>query len=68
MSRLVGADPAPGLASIGPAYDDGFLWHDQDTFHDSFCQETIELDTGHASPATRPAAVLQLIINAAGAV
>ena len=130
VSRLVGADPAPGLASIGPAYDDGFLWHDQDTFHDSFCQdldhtesmvlattqrptarrclddlagqpawrtrpswyqvsaqdrmiapesqrwmarridarETIELDTGHASPATRPAAVLQLIINAAGAV
>ena len=130
VSRLVGADPAPGLASIGPAYDDGFLWHDQDTFHDSFCQdldhtesmvlattqrptarrclddvagqpawrtrpswyqvsaqdrmiapesqrwmarridarETIELDTGHASPVTRPAAVLHLIINAAGAV
>jgi hypothetical protein len=31
-------------------------------------RETIELDTGHASFATRPTAVLELIINAAGAV
>jgi pimeloyl-ACP methyl ester carboxylesterase len=123
-------DPAPGLASIRPAFDDAFLWHGQDTFHDSFCQdlddteslvmatsqrptarrclddvtgrpawktkpswyqvsardrmirpeaqrwmahridarETIELDTGHASFATRPTEVLELIINAAEAV
>jgi pimeloyl-ACP methyl ester carboxylesterase len=123
-------DPAPGLASVGPAFDDDFLWHRQDTFHNSFCQdlddteslvmatsqrptarrcfddligqpawktkrswyqvsaqdrmirpdtqrwiakriharETIELDTGHASFATRPAEVLELILNAAKAV
>jgi pimeloyl-ACP methyl ester carboxylesterase len=124
-----GTDPAPGLASIGPAFDDDFLWHGQDTFHDSFCQdlddteslimatsqrptarrcfddltgqpawrtkpswyqvsaqdrmirpetqrwmaqriharETIELDTSHASFATRPTEVLELILNAADA-
>jgi pimeloyl-ACP methyl ester carboxylesterase len=123
-------DPAPGLASIGRAFDDGFLWHGQETFHDSFCQdlddieslvmatsqrptarrcfddpsgqpawktkpswyqvstqdrmigpesqrwmarrirarEIIELDTSHASLATRPTEVLELITNAADAV
>jgi pimeloyl-ACP methyl ester carboxylesterase len=125
-----GPDPAPGLASVGPAFDDDFLWHSQDTFHDSFChdlddtesfvmattqkptarrcfddlsgepawktkqswyqvsaqdrmirpetqrwmakrihaRETIELDTSHASFATRPNEVLDLITNAAAAV
>jgi pimeloyl-ACP methyl ester carboxylesterase len=120
----------PGAASISPAFDDGFLWHSQDTFHDSFCRdlddteslvlattqrplarrcyhdhtgqpawktkqswyqvstqdrmirpetqrwmaeriharETIELATSHASFATRPTEVLELIINAADAV
>jgi pimeloyl-ACP methyl ester carboxylesterase len=115
-------DPAP--------FDDDFLWHRQDTFHDAFCQdlddteslvmattqrplarrcfddvtgepawdtkpswyqvsaqdrmippqtqrkmaeriharETIELDTSHASFATRPTQVLELITNAAAAV
>jgi pimeloyl-ACP methyl ester carboxylesterase len=129
-SILAGADLPPGAASIGPAFDDGFLWHGQDTFHDSFCRdlddteslvlattqrplarrcfrdrtgepawrtkpswyqvstqdrmlrpesqrwmaermhahETIELDTSHASFATRPTEVLDLIITAAGAV
>ena len=127
---LSSTDPAPGLASISPAFDDDFLWHGQDTFHDSFCQdlddteslvmatsqrptarrcfddltgqpawktqpswyqvsaqdrmirpetqrwmakriharETIELDTSHASFATRPTEVLELITNAAHAV
>jgi pimeloyl-ACP methyl ester carboxylesterase len=126
-SMLDGTDRAPGLASIRPAFDDSFLWHDQDTFHDSFCQdlddtesivlatsqrptarrcfddvtgqpawktkpswyqvsaqdrmirpenqrwmaqrvharETIELDTSHASFATRPNEVLALITSAA---
>jgi pimeloyl-ACP methyl ester carboxylesterase len=127
---LAGSDPAPGLASISTAFDDDFLWHRQDTFHDAFCQdiddteaiimattqrplarrcfedvtgepawktkpswyqvsaqdrmippqtqrkmaeriharETIELDTSHASFATRPTEVLELITNAAAAV
>jgi pimeloyl-ACP methyl ester carboxylesterase len=131
LSRLwAGPDPAPGLASVSPAFDDDFLWHRQDTFHDSFChdlddteslvmattqrptarrcfddlsgepawktkqswyqvsaqdrmirpetqrwmakrihaRETIELDTSHASFATRPTEVLELITNAAAAV
>ena len=127
LSRTV---PAPGWASISAAFDDDFLWHGQDTFHDSFCQdlddteslvmattqrplarrcvddhtgepawrtkqswyqvsardrmirpetqrwmasriharETIELDTSHASFATRPTEVLELITTAADAV
>jgi pimeloyl-ACP methyl ester carboxylesterase len=129
-SILAGSDPGPGLASISAAYDDDFLWHRQDTFHDAFCQdlddteslimaatqrplarrcfedvtqepawntkpswyqvstqdrmippqtqrkmaeriharETIELDTSHASFATRPTEVLELITNAAATV
>lgn len=128
--NLASSDPAPGWASISPAFDDDLLWHRQDTFHDSFCQdlddteslvmattqrpltrrclddvtgepawktkpswyqvsaqdrmippqtqrwmakrilarETIELDTSHASFATRPTQVLELITNAAAAV
>ncbi|HWX98775.1 MAG TPA: alpha/beta hydrolase [Mycobacterium sp.] len=124
------SDPAPGWASVSPAFDDDFLWHRQDTFHDSFCRdlddieslvmattqrplarrclddvteepawktkpswyqvsgqdrmilpqsqrwmakriharETIELDTSHASFATRPTQVLELITNAASAI
>jgi pimeloyl-ACP methyl ester carboxylesterase len=131
VSRILAATvPPPGMASIRPAFDDDFLWHSQDTFHDSFCQdlddteslvmattqkplarrcfddhtgepawktkqswyqvsaqdrmippeterwmakrigarETIELDTSHASFATRPTQVLELITNAADAV
>jgi pimeloyl-ACP methyl ester carboxylesterase len=129
-SILAGTVPPPGAASISPAFDDEFLWHSQDTFHDSFCRdlddteslvmattqrplarrcyddhagepawktkpswyqvsaqdrmirpetqrwmarrinarETIELDASHASFATRPTEVLELISNAADAV
>ena len=129
-SILAGADPPPGAASLGPAFDDDFVWHGQDTFHDSFCRdlddteslvlattqrplarrcfrdaagepawrikpswyqvstqdrmlrpesqrwmaermqarETIELDTSHASFATRPREILELIVAAADAV
>jgi pimeloyl-ACP methyl ester carboxylesterase len=129
-SILARTVPPPGAASVGPAFDDDFLWHGQDTFHASFCQdleateamvlatsqrptarrcfdevtgqpawkakpcwyqisaqdrmirpederrmaqrvharETIELDTSHASFATRPAEVLELIIRAADGV
>ncbi|MDQ1578955.1 MAG: hypothetical protein QOE21_1642 [Microbacteriaceae bacterium] len=37
--NLASSDPAPGWASISPAFDDDFLWHRQDTFHDAFCQD-----------------------------
>ena len=129
-SILAGTVLPPGAASITPAFDDGFLWHSQDTFHDSFCRdlddteslvlattqrplarrcyhdhtgqpawktkpswyqvstqdrmirpeterwmaermharEIIELDTSHASFATRPTEVLELITSAADAV
>jgi pimeloyl-ACP methyl ester carboxylesterase len=129
-SILARTVPPPGVAGLSPAFDDDFLWHSQDTFHDSFCQDlddteslvmattqrptarrclddhtgepvwktkpswyqvsaqdrmippeterwmanriharqTIELDTSHASMATRPAEVLELITNAADAV
>jgi pimeloyl-ACP methyl ester carboxylesterase len=129
-SILARTVPPPGAASVSPAFDDDFLWHSQDTFHDSFCQdlddteslvmattqrplarrcyddhtgepawktkqswyqvsaqdrmippetqrwmanriharETIELDTSHASLATRPTEILELITNAADAV
>jgi pimeloyl-ACP methyl ester carboxylesterase len=129
-SILAGTVLPPGAASISPAFDDGFLWHSQDTFHDSFgrdlddteslvmattqrplarrcyrdhsgepawktkqswyqvstqdrmirpetqrwmaerihARETIELDTSHASFATRPTEVVELITNAADAV
>jgi hypothetical protein len=36
-SILANCDAPPGWAGIGPAFDDDFLWHRQDTFHDSFC-------------------------------
>jgi len=130
QSILASAVLPPGAASISPAFDDGFLWHSQDTFHDSFCRdladtesfvmattqrplarrcyhdhagepawktkpswyqvstqdrmirpetgrwmaermharEIIELDTSHASFATRPTEVLELITSAADAV
>jgi pimeloyl-ACP methyl ester carboxylesterase len=123
-------DPAPGLTSLRPAFDEDFLWHGQETFHESFCHDlddtealimattqrptarrcledparepawkskpswfqvstmdrmippatqqwmgrrirarkTIELETSHASLATRPAEVLELIITACDAV
>ncbi|MFG1932163.1 alpha/beta hydrolase [Mycobacterium sp. NPDC048908] len=126
-SILSCSDPAPGSASISAAFDEEFLWHRQDTFHDAFCQdldnteslimattqrplarrcfrdltqepawntkpswyqvsaqdrmippqtqrmmaqriharEIIELDTSHASFATRPTEVVELILNAA---
>src|SRR5271155_2556464 len=117
-SILASSDPAPGLASISPAFDDDLLWHRQDTeslvmattqrplarrcFDDVtgepawntkpswyqvsaqdrmippqtqrkmaeriHARETIELDTSHASFATRPTQVLELITNAAAAV
>jgi pimeloyl-ACP methyl ester carboxylesterase len=38
-SILARTVPPPGVAGLIPAFDDDFLWHSQDTFHDSFCQD-----------------------------
>ena len=38
-SSMWATDPAPGVASISPAFKDGFVWHGLDTFRDSFCQD-----------------------------
>lgn len=31
-------DLAPGLAGLVPAFDDDFVWHSQESFHDSFAR------------------------------
>ena len=49
-------DPAPGLASIGHAFDDDFLWHGQDTFHDSFCQDLDDTESMVMATSQRPTA------------
>ncbi|MDT5334299.1 MAG: hypothetical protein QOF31_5596 [Mycobacterium sp.] len=38
---LASSDPAPGWTSISPAFDDDFLWHRQDTFHDAFARTSM---------------------------
>jgi pimeloyl-ACP methyl ester carboxylesterase len=48
--------PAPGLASISPAFDDDFLWHRQDSFHDSFCQDLDETEALVMAKTQRPLA------------
>jgi hypothetical protein len=53
-SIFASSDPAPGLASISPAFDDDFLWHRQDTFHDAFCHDLD--DTESLVMATNPEA------------
>jgi hypothetical protein len=50
----------PGWASVSPAFDDDFLWHRQDTFHDSFCRDLDDIES--LVMATQ---VLELITNAA---
>jgi hypothetical protein len=51
-----GTDPAPALASISPAFDDDFLWHRQDTFHDSFCQDLDDTESLIMATTQRPTA------------
>ena len=51
------SDPAPGLASIGPAFDDGFVWHRQDTFHDAFCQDLDDTEALVMATTQRPLAL-----------
>ena len=55
-SILASSDPAPGLASISRAFDDDFLWHRQDTFHDSFCQDLDDTESRVMAAAQRPLA------------
>jgi pimeloyl-ACP methyl ester carboxylesterase len=55
-SIFAGGPPAPGLASISPAFDDDFLWHRQETFHDSFCQDLDETESLIMAATQRPLA------------
>ncbi|MGD1108773.1 MAG: alpha/beta hydrolase [Mycobacterium sp.] len=54
--NLASSDPAPGWASIGPAFDDDFLWHRQDTFHDAFCQDLDDTESLVMATTQRPLA------------
>src|SRR3982074_2864035 len=53
-SMWAGTGPAPGLASIGHAFDDDFRWHRQDTFHDSFCQDLDDTQSLVMATSQRP--------------
>jgi pimeloyl-ACP methyl ester carboxylesterase len=55
-SILASSDPAPGLASISPAFDDDFLWHRQDTFHDAFCHDLDDTESLVMATTQRPLA------------
>jgi pimeloyl-ACP methyl ester carboxylesterase len=55
-SILAGSDPAPGWASISPAFDDDLLWHRQDTFHDAFCQDLDDTESLIMATTQRPLA------------
>src|SRR3984885_2147140 len=54
--NLASIDPAPGLASISSAFDDDFLWHRQDTFHDAFCQDLDDTESLVMATTQRPLA------------
>jgi pimeloyl-ACP methyl ester carboxylesterase len=55
-SILASSDPAPGLASISPAFDDDFLWHRQDTFHDALCHDLDDTESLVMATTQRPLA------------
>ena len=55
-SILASSDPAPGWASVSPAFDDDFLWHRQDTFHDAFCQDLDDTESLVMATTQRPLA------------
>jgi pimeloyl-ACP methyl ester carboxylesterase len=54
--NLASSDPAPGWASISPAFEDDFLWHRQDTFHDGFCQDLDDTESLVMATTQRPLA------------
>jgi pimeloyl-ACP methyl ester carboxylesterase len=56
QSILAGTVLPPGAASISPAFDDGFLWHSQDTFHDSFCSDLDDSESLVMATTQRPLA------------
>ena len=55
-SILASSDAPPGWADIGPAFDDDSLWHRQDTFHDSFCQDLDDTESLVMATTQRPLA------------
>jgi pimeloyl-ACP methyl ester carboxylesterase len=55
-SILAQGDAPPGWSSIGPAFGDEFLWHRQETFHDSFCQDLDVVESLVMATTQRPLA------------
>jgi hypothetical protein len=55
-SILAWSDPAPGWASVSPAFDDDSLWHRQDAFHDSFCHDLDDIESLVMATTQRPLA------------
>jgi pimeloyl-ACP methyl ester carboxylesterase len=53
---LASSAPAPGWASVAPAFDDDFLWHRQDTFHEAFCQDLDDTESLVMATTQRPLA------------
>jgi pimeloyl-ACP methyl ester carboxylesterase len=56
VSSLWATHPGPGVASIVPAFDEGFLWHGQDSFRESFCQDLDDTESLVMATSQRPTA------------
>ena len=54
-SILARTVPPPSVAGLIPAFDD-FLWHSQDTFHNSFCQDLDDTESLVMATTQRPTA------------
>ena len=55
-SILARTDPPPGVAGLSHAFGDDFLWHGQDRFHDSFCQDLDDTESLVMATTQRPTA------------
>jgi hypothetical protein len=56
IASLPAPIPRPGVAGLSPAFDDDFLWHSQETFHDRFCQDLDDTESLIMATTQRPTA------------